>query len=287
MATNRMKALYAIMLPKRSNVPGVERTTEEVNEERLNDNFRTITNELVKLWEGGEHNLKVLSARVTSEEQVTASLVEQIGDVAADTVSNSAAILATADSIRSEVSQTLTGYALIGNMEDMENADEDTLAWALNAAQSYASTKVSQTASELTVLISANTTLLKGEDGVSGINKTVSDISGWVKIVGQVGTRKPGVIIGNSGSVTSDGFSASLKAEAGAIFFYKGDETNAWWENENTHVLNPNVLAGFDKNGNFIAGNIHNESTLLDGKFDIDVVTANGIDFLHITGRNT
>lgn len=256
MATNRMKALYTIMLPKRSNVPGIERTTEEVNEERLNDNFRTIVNELVKLWEGGEHNLNVLSARIMAAKEVTDA---EIRDIIANVEKNSAAIVMMPDGIKTQVSEMLEGYATTGEVD--ENGDA-----VFEAAKSYTDSTVSQTASDLTVLISQN------------------DLSSWVRIIGDVAASgsnhatNAGVIIGKS---TSD---VSLKEEAKAIFFYKGEDKNGWWPVENES--NPNVLAGFDSNGSLVAGSIHNESMLLSSKFDIDVVSANGVDFLHITGRS-
>ena len=256
MATNRMKALYAIMLPKRSNVPGVERTTEEVNEERLNDNFRTITNELVKLWEGGEHNLNLLSARIIATKEVTDA---ELRDIIADVETNSSAIAAVPGQIKSQVTQELKGYATTGDVDANGQA-------VLAAATSYADSQVTQSASDLIVLISQN------------------DLSSWVRIVGDVAASggnhatNAGVIIGKS---TSD---VSLKEEAKALFFYRGEDKNGWWPAENES--NPNMLAGFDSNGSLVAGSIHNESMLLSSKFDIDVVNANGVDFLHITGRS-
>lgn len=262
MATNRMKALYTIMLPKRSNVPGIERTTEEVNEERLNDNFRTITNELVKLWEGGEHNLNVLSARISSAESTFVTAPDAAG-IAADAVANNAAIIALPDTIRSQVSEIITGYATT-----------EELAGALAAANEYSDSQLTQTADSLSVTINQQALILSGEDTTSpGIGKTIYDLSSWVKIVGldlDHGTN-PGVIIGRSGA------DASLKAEADAIFFFKGDETQA---------KKANQLAGFDASGNFVARAVHTDSMELNSEFDIDVVSANGVDFLHITGRS-
>ena len=125
---------------------------------------------------------------------------------------------------------------------------------------------MTQSACDLIVLISQN------------------DLSSWERIVGDVAASggnhatNAGVIIGKS---TSD---VSLKEEAKALFFYRGEDKNGWWPAENES--NPNMLAGFDSNGSLVAGSIHNESMLLSSKFDIDVVNANGVDFLHITGRS-
>jgi len=249
--SNRMKALYAIVLPRTDDKTDAARVAQDVNQERLNDNFRTITNELMKIWEGGERNLNLLSARITSVQDVTD---DQLRDIIANVATNTAAIAMAPDQIMSQVSQTLEGYATTGDLDANGNA-------VLTEAKSYTDSTVSQTAQGLTVLINQN------------------DLSSWVRIVGAGAGTLPGVIIGKSDSTTS------LKAEAEAIFFYRGDATNAWWKDANNQ-LNPNALAGFDADGNFITRNIHNESLLLDGKFDIDVVNAGGVDYLHITGRS-
>lgn len=258
---NRMKAFYPIKLPKASgNTSEVARTAEEVNEERLNDNFRTIANELVKLWDSGEKQLNVLSARVSADEKLYVTAPDAEG-IAADAIANSAVILMMPEAIMSQVSEVLTGYATTGYVD---NADNATLA----AAQEVTTSTVTQSANELRVDITKNTTRSTGNESV------LNSLTSWVRIVtanAQAGTNA-GVIIGDSKSSTS------LKAEAGVIFFYRGDDSQAKAANQ---------LAGFDADGNFVASAVHTESTLLDGKFDIDVVTANSIDFLHITGRNT
>ena len=251
MSSNRMKALYAIVLPRTDDKTDAARVAQDVNQERLNDNFRTITNELMKIWEGGERDLNLLSARITSVQELTD---DQLRDIIANVATNTAAIAMVPGQIMSQVSETLEGYATTGDLDASGNA-------VLEAARSYADTTVSQTAQELTVAINQN------------------DLSSWVRIVGASAGTLPGVIIGSSDSDTS------FKAEASAVFFYRGDTSNAWWVDEN-NVLNPNALAGFDANGNFVTRNIHSNSMLLENKFDIDVVNAGGVDYLHITGRS-
>lgn len=257
MSSNRMKALYVIKLPKTDSTSRSQRNAEDTNQDRLNDNFRTIANELVKIWDGSEQGLNLLAARVTSVEEVTDA---EIRDIIANVETNTAAIAMVPGLITSQVSQSLEGYATTDDVDANGNA-------VLEAAQSYADTVVNQSAQDLTVLINQN------------------DLSSWVRIVGAVAASggnhatEAGVIIGKN---TSD---VSLKEEASALFFYKGEDKNGWWPAENESP-NPNVLAGFDANGSFVAGSIHNESLLLSSKFDIDVVNAGGVDFLHITGRN-
>ena len=247
--SNRMKALYAIILPKTGDKTDAARIAQDVNQERLNDNFRTITNELMKIWEGGEQSLNLLAARVTSVQEVTDA---EIRDIIANVATNTAAIAMVPGQITSQVSESLEGYALETYVDEK---GETVYGDALTAANSYTDSKVTQTANELNVAITQN------------------DLSSWVRIVGanaQAGTL-PGVIIGNTESDTS------LKAEATALFFYRGNETQA--KQSNADVL-------LDASGNLIAKNIHNDSLLLNGKFDIDVVTAGGVDYLHITGRS-
>lgn len=249
--SNRMKALYAIILPKTGDKTDAARIAQDVNQERLNDNFRTITNELMKIWEGGEQSLNLLAARVTSVQEVTDA---EIRDIIANVATNTAAIAMVPGQITSQVSESLEGYAL---ETYVDKKGETVYGDALKDAKSYTDSVVTQTANELNVTISQN------------------DLSSWVRIVGAgVGTNA-GVIIGSNDSDTS------LKAEATALFFYRGDETQA--KQSNADVL-------LDASGNLIAKNIHNDSLLLNSKFDIDVVTAlsggSNVDFLHITGRS-
>ena len=247
--SNRMKALYAIILPKTGDKTDAARIAQDVNQERLNDNFRTITNELMKIWEGGEQSLNLLAARVTSVQEVTDA---EIRDIIANVATNTAAIAMVPGQITAQVSESLDGYALETYVDEK---GETVYGDALTAANSYTDSVVTQTANELNVTINQN------------------DLSSWVRIVGanaQAGTNA-GVIIGSN---TAE---ASLKEEAGALFFYRGDETRA--KQSNADVL-------LNASGNLIAKDIHNDSMLLNGKFDIDVVTAGGVDYLHITGRS-
>lgn len=245
--SNRMKALYAIILPKTGDKTDAARIAQDVNQERLNDNFRTITNELMKIWEGGEQSLNLLAARVTSVQEVTDA---EIRDIIANVATNTAAIAMVPGQITAQVSESLEGYATTTYVNEK---GETVYGDALEDAKSYTDSVVAQTANELNVTINQN------------------DLSSWVRIVGAgVGTNA-GVIIGSNDSDTS------LKAEATALFFYRGDETQA--KQSNADVL-------LDASGNLIARNIHNDSLLLNSKFDIDVVTAGGVDYLHITGRS-
>lgn len=252
---NRMKALYPIKLPKSSgDASEVARASEQVNEEHLNDNFRTITSELVKLWEGGERQLNIMSSRMTETETGLAATNTIINGIQADVATNTTAILQMPDAIMSSVSTTLEGYATVGYVAG-ETGE-------LKTATQNLTTQITQVSNGVSV----------NSSSISTIGGEVTKMSSWVRIIGTGAATAPGVIIGASDA------GASLKAEAGALYFFKGDESQA---------NQANKLAGFDAAGNFVASAVHTESTLLDGKFDIDVVTANSVDFLHITGRNT
>lgn len=255
---NRMKALYPIKLPKSSgDASEVARASEQVNEEHLNDNFRTITSELVKLWEGGERQLNIMSSRMTETETGLAATNTIINGIQADVATNTSAIVQMPDAISSAVSTSLVGYATVGYVDEETGAVASDL---VSATQTITS-QITQYSNEVSVY----------HDQMTVIGDEVTTMSSWVRIIGPGQATNPGVIIGDSQNSTS------LKAEASNLYFYKGDDTKAQWAN---------ALAGFDAAGNFVANAVHTESTLLDGKFDIDVVTANSVDFLHITGRN-
>ena len=257
---NRMKALYPIKLPKSSgDASEVARASEQVNEEHLNDNFRTITSELVKLWEGGERQLNIMSSRMTETEVGLAATNTIINGIQADVVTNTSAIAQMPDAIASSVSTTLEGYATLVYVDGKTGA----LDTKFETATANIESSVAQYADKVEVQISTT----------EAIGTEVNKMTSWVRIVtrDEVHDTNAGVIIGDSQTITR------LKAEAGAIYFYRGDDTQAQWNN---------ALAGFDGDGSFKANAVHTKSSLLDGKFDIDVVTANSVDFLHITGRN-
>lgn len=256
--SNRMKALYTIILPKTGDKTDAARIAQDVNQERLNDNFRTITNELMKLWEGGEHNLNLLSARISADEQIFVTTPDAEG-IAANAIANSAVILALPNTIMSQVSEVLTGYVTTQALQDASDA-------TLNAAQETTSSAVTQLANSVSVDMTHITQIL-GEQGA-----TLTNLTSWVRILGP--SAYPGV---NAGVIIGDSsHSSSLKAESTALFFYRGDDSEA--KQSNADVM-------LDAEGRLIANNVHTASMLLDEKFDIDVVTAGGVDFLHITGR--
>ena len=257
---NRMKALYTIKLPKSEDGSMIAQTAESVNEERLNDNFRTIGNELVKIWDGGERKLNVMASRMTSTETGLAALNQTVNGIQVDTVTNTSAIAQLPGAIIFQVSETLTGYATVSAMD---NADAATL----NAAKQTTTSQVKQLSDELSVEINQNTTLLGDQQTV------LNNLTSWVRVVAanaNAGTN-PGVIIGRSDS------ESRFKAEAAAIFFYRGDDSEA-------KESNADVLLAAD--GRLQASKVSIDEMLIDSKFDVDVVTAGGVDFLHITGRN-
>lgn len=254
---NKMKALYAIVLPKSTNAPGITRSAEDVNEERLNDNFRTITNELMKLWDGGEQNLKVMSSRVSQTERDLAAMNQVVNGIQADTIANTTAIQQMPDTIVAVVSETINGYATVTYVDTATGAISSDL---VDASENLSS-QITQLANLLNVEISDRVTL----------GDVVSELNSWVRVVGQIGSANPGVIIGRSDS------ESRFKAEAAAIFFYRGSDADA---------LESNADVLLDAEGRLKANNADIGSMLLGNAFDIDVVTANSVDFLHITGRS-
>lgn len=251
MANNVMKAMYPINLSNDGR-NDQERNMVNVNQERLNDNFRSISSALSDLFQSGEHTLNYLSARIKSSED---GYVTTLNGITEKVDTQSAEILAMPNAIMQAVGYSITNY----------NPNGDPVQQSVNSLITQQSGSV--------------------EVQFTQVNSQLGTIQEWVRIVSSVPAStgvhatEAGVIIGKN---TVD---VKLKAEPTALFFYKGADSNGWWPAEN-EAANPNALAGFDANGNLVAGGIHNDSVLLNGKFDIDVVTANGVDFLHITGRS-
>jgi hypothetical protein len=247
---NTIKAMYPISL-QNDGKNDQERNVVNVNQERLNENFRNIATELIKLWESGDYTLNILSARIAKDEEVFVTVPDAEG-IAAQAIATSSVILMMPESIMQQVAETINGYVI--------NGDTTT------SIQKAVASLVEQRADEIDIRFTNVTTVL-GETA-----DAVTTLSSWVKVVAAnaVAGTNAGVIIGSSDSITS------FKAEASCIFFYSGDDERAKWVN---------ALAGLDADGNFIAKRAHIESMLIGDAFDVDVVTAHGVDFLHITGR--
>ncbi len=248
---NTIKAMYPITLYNEGKNDR-ERNVINVNQERLNENFRNIAIELIKLWESGDYTLNILSARIAKDEEVFVTVPDAEG-IAAQAIATSSVILLMPESIMQQVAETINGYVV--------NGDTTT------SIQKAVASLVEQRANEIDIRFTNVTTAL-GETA-----DAVTTLSSWVKVVAAnaVAGTNAGVIIGSSDSVTS------FKAEASCIFFYSGDDERAKWVN---------ALAGLDADGNFIAKRAHIESMLIGDAFDVDVVEAHGVDFLHITGRS-
>ena len=238
---NVMKAMYPISLEKNGKTDQ-ERNIVNVNQERLNDNFRSIAAALSSLFQSGEHTLKYLTARIKDSEEMYEATLSGVDEKVRE---NSAEILALPTAIMQMVGSSILNY----------NADGNPVEQSVN-----------------TVITQQNNAIdLK----FTQVDDELGTIQSWVRIYGPTAASElgisPGVIIGDNLQPYA------LKAEGNAIYFFRGADNAA---------KKANMLAGFDASGNFEAGAIHNESSLIDGKFDVDVVNANGVDFLHITGRN-
>ena len=254
MATNqsKMKALYAIVIPKTNKAFGPKKSAEDTNEERLNDNFRTISKELVNLWNANENGLNVLSARVRSVED-NAVMYPDVYGVISDTIEHNAIILAMPDTILQMVADNINGYVVDGESQDM------------TPVQEAISSLVQQQSSNLTI---------EFQRGISDANGRIDNMASWVRIYGPGNglSINPGVIIGDSSS------SSSLKAESSALFFYIGDDAQA-------KLANAIVSIDAD-NRSLNASSIRSDGMVLNSKFDFDVVEANGVNYLHIAGRS-
>lgn len=250
-----IKAMYPITLYNNGK-DDRERNVVNINQERLNENFRNIASELIALWESGDHTLNYLSARVSADEErfITAPDAEGIATTA---IQNSAVILAMPDNILQQVSQLIEGYVASDDKDPEHQTTE---------LQRAVASLVKQRADEIDIIFTQVDTALGETSAV------VQDLSSWIKVVpdNTVAGTNAGVIIGRSTSASN------FKAEADHIYFYSGDDDRGKWAN---------ALAGLDADGNFIAKRAHLDSVLLSGAFDVDLVEAHGIDFLHITGR--
>lgn len=245
-----IKAMYPIVLYN-DGKNDRERNVININQERLNENFRNIAYELIKLAENGDHTLNYLSARIEKDEKVFVTAPDAEG-IAAQAIANSSVILLMPENILQQVAETINGYVI--------NGDKTT------DIQKAIASLVEQRSDEIDIMFT-NVTNAVGEN-----TERISTLSSWVKVVSAnaIAGTNAGVIIGSSDSTTS------FKAEASCIFFYSGDDERAKWAN---------ALAGLDADGNFIARRAHISSMLIGNVFDFDVVEANGQEFLHITGR--
>lgn len=251
MAT-KLKAMYPITLYN-DGKSDREKNVININQQHLNENFRNISEAIIELFTSGEHTLDYLSARVDADEASWTAIGQQVEQ-------NSAAILVMPTGIFQSITDVIKQYVAHGG-EVQQGDSELTTAIASLVAQS---------SDKLVVSFTSTTTALS--NSVDSQDARLSAIESWVKVVAANagdGTNA-GVIIGSSDSSTS------FKAEASCIFFYSGDDSCAKWAN---------ALAGLDATGRFVAGKASIDSMLLCKAFDIDLVTVNNVDFLHITGR--
>ena len=249
MARN-IKAMYPITLYN-DGKNDRDRNVVNVNQERLNENFRNIADELIALWSSGDYTLNILSARIAKDESVYVTAPDAEG-IAAQAIASSSVILMMPESIMQQVADTINGYVI--------NGDTTT------SIQKAVASLVQQRSDEIDIMFT-NVTNAVGENA-----DAITTLSSWVRVVAAnagAGTNA-GVIIGSSDSVSS------FKAEASCIFFYSGDDERAKWVN---------ALAGLDADGNFLAKRAHIESMLIGNAFDVDVVEVGGRNFLHIIGR--
>ena len=258
MATNNIKAMYPINL-KNDGQTDSEKNVYNVNQERLNDNFRTIMSELTRLGESGERNLNVLSARISKDEKVFVTWPDA-QDIAAREIREDATIQMIAGKMYSAFSRIITGYINDGSAPTDNDANA-----IYTAIKNLIEVK---TADYIDSTFHVQTT----KETADGNASYLSDVSNWIRYIAANpgASLNGGIIIGQSNVETS------FKAEAGRIFFYQGADEDSKWDN---------ALAGLNAQGRFFAANADLESVFLGGMFDMDVVDVNGVNFLHITGR--
>jgi len=248
---NKMKALYAIVLKDQEQ----QTYQEKRNQDRLNENFKIIADVLIQLWESGDHTLNYLSDRLSEDEAVFVTAPDAAG-IAAETIRHDAMILALPDSILHEVAETINGYTTQGE--------------TLTEVQQAVSALVEQRANEVNLRFASQTDTI-GEQGTR-----LSKMESWVRVFGPGAVTAPGVIIGNSESASS------FKAEAGAVYFYRGPDDMA-------SLQNADVI--LDADGNLLAVRVRTSSMLLGDLFDVDIVPVEiggtTKNFLHITGRGS
>ena len=102
---NTIKAMYPITL-QNDGKNDQERNVVNVNQERLNENFRNIATELIKLWESGDYTLNILSARISRDEEVFVTVPDAEG-IAAQAIATSSVILMMPESILQQVAETV------------------------------------------------------------------------------------------------------------------------------------------------------------------------------------
>ena len=250
-----MKALYDIRMPGAKDASDRERNVENVNEDRLNGNFREIANELLKLWASNDHTLNFLSAQIEDANESFTALGSQV-------VQNSSAILLLPDQVIQQVATVIRQYA------DTGEGDSNYLTQAIQSL-------ITQSSNEIMVAFENSETVTGLQSGLGDVQRNVTTLSSWVRVISGEGMQtQPGVAIGRSNSAYK------FKAEADTIYFYKGEDESAAWAN---------AEAGLSAEGRFLAKKASIESMLLCRAFDVDTVEAkiNGVnvEFLHITGR--
>lgn len=253
-----IKAMYPVNL-QNDGRNDQERNIVNVNQERLNDNFRTIMAELVRLADSGVRDLNMLSARLTKDEKVFVTMPEVQG-IAADTVTSTTIMQVIAGEIFNVLSRVITGYA------SDESAPTDN---SENAVYQAVQTLIEHKAADY---MDATFQMTTTKQTVDGNTTYLSDVKNWIRYIAadlDAGLNG-GIIIGQSNVETS------FKAEAGRIFFYQGADEDSKWDN---------ALAGLSAQGRFFAANADLESVFLGDMFDMDVVDVGGVSFLHITGR--
>lgn len=212
---NRMKAMYNIVMPK-SGGTHETRNAENVNQERLNENFSTLSKEIVKLWDSSENGFDSLAARLTSDEEVFIT-ADDAEDIAVYEIKNSAVIAALPTEILTAVSRVY---------ETKSDASDK-----LDAAKNYTDSELVDysTTSQTADMISQSVAHKVGDDEIiSKINQSAEqieiqankvDLSGYVTFTN---LSTPGQTTIDGGNLTTGTISADRIA-AGSLSIGKLD----------------------------------------------------------------
>ena len=127
---NEMKAFYRIMFPKRDGDGGLTARVPDVNETRLNDNFRTVLDEFRKLWDYIKNGFKTKTievegnatiggdANIAGDANITGD-ANVSGNVAADLVTANAIDVTEHVNVGTDI--TVNDNATVGGVLDVTN----------------------------------------------------------------------------------------------------------------------------------------------------------------------
>lgn len=228
--------MYNIVMPK-SGGTHETRNAENVNQERLNENFSTLSKEIVKLWDSSENGFDSLAARLTSDEEVFIT-ADDAEDIAVYEIENSAVIAALPTEILTAVSRVY---------ETKSDASDK-----LDAAKNYTDSELVDysTTSQTADMISQSVAHKVGDDEIiSKINQSAEqieiqankvDLSGYVTFTN---LSTPGQTTIDGGNLVTGTVTAN-KLDAADINASKTLTVGAMTDAAAATILNSNIQIG-------------------------------------------